>query len=147
MLSLRDMSTAACKAQGWSAVRRRLMGVENTSLVTSLELWGDKEVYHVGDEVRFYMRAPRGLYVTLFWLGPEDTLVVVLDNVRIPAERNVTVETNGIIVPPLGTETWVALGTLEPVPIGCRSEAAMLKNVERRLAMEHGLGRWEVVSR
>lgn len=146
ILDLRDRETV-CKAQGWSAVRQRLLALENRSALMSLELWGDQEVYHVLDEVLFHMRAARGSYVTLWWLGPDDHLVVVLDNVRVPAERNVTVETGGVIVPPLGTERWVAIATLEPVPVGCRSEAAMLRGLERRLALEHGVGRWEVVSR
>jgi len=149
VIDLRARETV-CSTRGSLRVRQRLLALENRSPLMSLELWGDKDVYQVLDEVVFHLRAARGSYVTLWWLGPDDHVLVVLDDVRVPGERNVTVETGGVIVPPLGAERWVAVATLEPVPMGpdaCRSEDAMLKHLERRLALEHGVGRWEVVSR
>ncbi|MCC6620298.1 MAG: hypothetical protein IT385_03535 [Deltaproteobacteria bacterium] len=136
-----------CRAQGWERVRERLLGLENRSPLMSLELWGDKQVYEILDEVVFHLRAARGSYVSLWWLGPDGHVLVVLDNVRVPGERNVTIDTGGIIVPPLGVERWVGIATLEPVPVACRSEDAMLRSIERRLAVEHGVGRWDVISR
>ena len=93
-----------------------------------------------------YSDAPRGAYVTLYWLGPDGYITVPLENVRVPGERNVTVDTGGIIVPPYGREQWVAIATLEPFPLGCSGEAAMLANIQRRLKVAHGIGRWEVRS-
>ncbi|MFO0747658.1 MAG: hypothetical protein U1F43_18630 [Myxococcota bacterium] len=136
-----------CDTVGWARVRERLLALENRSSLMSLEVWGDREVYHPGDHVSFFMRSPRGAYVTLWWIGPEGHTVIAMENARIPAERNVLVDTGGVVVPPLGREQWVAIATLEPIPLGCRSEAAMLQNIERRLAIEHGVAHWDVISR
>lgn len=145
VMSLRDRMSE-CHTNGWSKVRAKLLALQNTSQVMSLEIWGDREVYRPGDRVMFHMRSPRGVYVTLWWIGPEGHIVVAMDNARVPAERNVIVDTGGIVVPPLGREQWVAIATLEPVPLGCRSETAMLMNIDRRVGLEHGIGRWDVLS-
>lgn len=136
----------ACQQAGWTSVRARLLALENDSELMSLELWGDLEAYGPGARVLFQMRSQRGAYVTLWWLGPGGQLVVPIENVRIPGERNVSIDTGGVIVPPFGNEQWVAIATLEPIPLGCASEAMMLGAIARRLAGPHAIGRWQVRS-
>lgn len=135
-----------CHQQGWNAVRERLLALENDSDVMSLELWGDLEAYGPADRVLFALRSPRAVYVTLWWLGPEGHLVVPFANVRIPAERNISIDSGGVIVPPYGRELWVAIATLEPIPLGCASEPMMLGGIKQRLDRAHAIGRWEVRS-
>jgi hypothetical protein len=138
--------TEICHVQDVDALRRRLLGLHNTSEAMSLEVWGDEQSYGPFQKVLFQMRVPRAAYVTLYWLGPEGHVTVAIDNVHLPAERDVVIDSGGIIVPPFGREQWVAIATLEPFPLGCTSEARLLAGIESRLAAVHGVGRWEVRS-
>jgi hypothetical protein len=114
----------------------------------SLEVWGDAEEYVPFDQVTYFIRVPRAAYVTLFWIGPRDDIFVSFENLRVPADRDVSVNPDAIVVPPLGRERWVALATLEPFDFPCRGdENDHLAWVERVLRVPHGVGRWEVMSR
>lgn len=135
-----------CHVKDVARLRQRLLELHNTSEAMSLEVWGDTDSYRPHQKVLFHMRVPRAAYVTLYWLAPEGHVTVPLDNVRLPAERDVVIDSGGIIVPPLGREQWVAIATLEPFPVGCTSEADLIAAVESRLATIHGVGRWEVRS-
>jgi len=138
--------TEGCVVQGYQRLRKRLLGLENVSQIMSLEVWGDIQDYGPYQSALFHLRVPRGSYVTLYWIGPDGSVTVPIENVRIPADRDVTLDPAGIIVPPYGNEQWVAIATLEPMPLGCVSEAVMLAALERRLKAVHGVGRWAVQS-
>ncbi|MCB9735757.1 MAG: hypothetical protein H6745_24490 [Deltaproteobacteria bacterium] len=138
---------ADCAVIGADALRAELLGLQNQSDVLSLEAWGDAHEYAPYDHVFFYFRAPFAMYVTLFWLGPEAHIVVPVESLRVPGNRDVKVDTGGYIVPPLGREQWVAIGTLEPVAVGCRNPAQMQQSLKRMLALPHAIGRWEVWSK
>ncbi len=145
LIDLRE-GVAGCQVRGFQRLRKRLLGLQNTSEYMSLEVWGDAQDYGPYQKVLFHLRVPRGAYVTLYWMGPEGYVTVPIENARIPPERDVTIDTGGIIVPPYGHEQWVAIATLEPIPLACTTEVAMLAAVERRLRSVHGIGRWEVRS-
>jgi len=136
-----------CQAAGLNRLTAELLSLHNQSDLMSLEVWGDAHAYAPYDRVTFYFRAPRPMYVTLYWIGPEGQVTVPIDNLRIPANRDASVDTGGFIVPPFGREQWVALGTLEPVPLGCSSEDGLLAGVAGRVKLPHGVGRWEVWSK
>lgn len=138
--------TEGCSVRGYGRLRKRLLGLENASQYMSLEVWGDMQDYGPYQKVLFHLRVPRGSYVTLYWIGPEGYITVPIENARIPPERDVTLDTGGIIVPPYGNEQWVAIATLEPMPLGCLAEGVMLAALERRLKAVHGVGRWSVQS-
>jgi len=138
--------TDGCSAKGYQQLRKRLLGLENASQYMSLEVWGDIQDYEPYQSVLFHLRVPRGSYVTLYWIGPDGYITVPIENARIPADRDVILDAGGIIVPPYGNEQWVAIATLEPMPLGCVSDAGMLAALERRVKAVHGVGRWAVQS-
>jgi hypothetical protein len=127
---------------------KALLELENPSDLMSLEVWGDSQDYLPYQSVYYFMRVPRAAYVTLFWIGPNQDIFVPFQNLRIPADRDVSVDPDSIIVPPLGREQWVAIATLEPLPLPCvvaeQRHLAWLRKVK---SLPHGVGRWEVKSR
>lgn len=136
-----------CKVRGKRLVNR-LLAMRNRSQMMSLEVWGDKRIYHPFDEVFFFLRAPRPVHVSLFWIGPDDEVAIPLSNLRIPGHRDVKIDSGGIVVPPLGDEQWVAIATLEPLPLPCGAgEQAMLSALDRSAKIPRGVGRWTVRSR
>lgn len=143
-----DWTGGGCAIEGHDAFVRRLLGLQNSSDFMSLEVWGDAEEYVPFDRVVYYLRVPRAAYVTVFWIGPKNDVFVSFENLRVPADRDVSVSPNAVVVPPLGRERWVALATLEPFDFPCRGaereHLAWLGRVER---VPHGVGRWEVMSR
>ena len=145
-LDLKASVVGLCHVRGYGELRRRLLALDNATQYMSLEVWGDAEQYGPYQTVLFHVRVPRTAYVTLFWLGPEGHITVPVDNVRVPPERNVSIDTGGIVVPPYGEEKWVAIATMEPFPVSCGPEPGMLASLERRLKALHGVGRWEVKS-
>lgn len=146
-LELSSRRLTSCALLGAESLQRKLLALQNASDVLSLEAWGDAHEYAAYDHVFFYFRAPFAMYVTLFWLGPDSHIVVPVDGVRIPGDRDVKVDTGGYIVPPLGREQWVAIGTLEPVAIDCRDAPHLERSLARMLALPHAIGRWEVWSK
>jgi len=143
-----DWTSGGCAIDGHLQLVKRLLALENQSPLMSLEVWGDAEEYVPFDQVTYFMRVPRASYVTLFWIGPRDDIFVSFENLRVPADRDVSVNPDAIVVPPLGRERWVALATLEPFDFPCRAdEAEHLAWVDRVLRVPHGVGRWEVMSR
>ena len=143
-----DWTSGGCAIEGHLKLVRRLLSLENQSPLMSLEVWGDAEEYVPFDQVTYFIRVPRAAYVTLFWIGPRDDIFVSFENLRVPADRDVSVNPDAIVVPPLGRERWVALATLEPFDFPCRGdENDHLAWVERVLRVPHGVGRWEVMSR
>lgn len=137
-----------CAIDGHTRFVAGLLARENPSDAMSLEVWGDAHEYVPYQKVLYYLRVPRAAYVTLFWIGPEHDIFVPFQNLRIPADRDVSVDPESIIVPPLGREQWVAIATLEPLPLPCyASEAAHLGWIERLGRLPHGVGRWEVRSK
>lgn len=143
-----DWTSGGCGIEGHARFVRRLLGLENQSALMSLEVWGDAEEYVPFDQVTYFIRVPRAAYVTLFWIGPRDDVFVSFENLRVPADRDVSVNPDAIVVPPLGRERWVALATLEPFDFPCRGdESDHLAWVERVVKVPHGVGRWEVMSR
>lgn len=146
-LDKRVVETPGCHLRGMQRLRQRLLEMRNRTQLMSLEVWGDTRMYRPGQKVLFYFRSPRAALVTLFWIGPNGDIIVPLANQRIAAERNVQIDTGGIVVPPLGQERWVAVSALEPIAIPCgRGEAAMLGAIDRFERIPHGVGRWEVHS-
>jgi hypothetical protein len=136
-----------CRVGFYPAVLRRLLGLRNQSQLVDLEAWGDAANYRPNQKVFFFFRSPRAAYVTLFWIGPHDDMVIPVQNVRIPGQRNVKLHTGGIVVPPLGRERWVAVNTLEPIPIPCQgTEKQVMATLDRIEKIPHGVGRWEVFS-
>lgn len=137
-----------CSIERHFAFVARLLGLQNSSDLMSLEVWGDAEEYVPFDRVTYFMRAPRASYVTLFWIGPRQDVFVSFENLWIPADRDVTVTPDAIVVPPLGREQWVAVATLEPFDFPCLlAEEDQLRWVDRVTRVPHGIGRWEVMSR
>lgn len=137
-----------CPITGYRRLTERLLALENTSQLMSLEVWGDSHEYAPYQRVIYYLRSPRPVYVTLFWMGPVGDIYVPFANLRIPANRDVSVDPDSIVVPPLGRERWVAVATLEPLPDPCpRSERELLGVVSGLAAMPYAVGRWEVRSR
>jgi hypothetical protein len=146
-LDRRVVATPGCHLRGMARLRERLLKMRNRTQLMSLEVWGDTRQYRPGQKVLFYFRSPRAALVTLFWIGPNGDIIVPLANQRIAAERNVQIDTGGIVVPPLGQERWVAVSALERVAIPCgRDEAALLGAIDRFERIPHGVGRWEVHS-
>lgn len=142
-----DWTSGGCAIEGHPQFVRRLLALENQSALMSLEVWGDAEEYVPFDQVTYFIRVPRAAYVTLFWVGPRDDVFVSFENLRVPADRDVSVNPDAIVVPPLGRERWVALATLEPFDFPCRGdERDHLRWVERVVKVPHGVGRWEVMS-
>lgn len=143
-----DWTGGGCAINRHDAFAQRLLGLQNSSELMSLEVWGDAEEYVPYDRVTYYLRVPRTAYVTLFWIGPKHDVSVVFENLRVPAERDVSVNPDAIVVPPLGREQWVALATLEPFDFPCQGdERDYLAWVSRVVRAPHGVGRWEVMSR
>ncbi|PKN54501.1 MAG: hypothetical protein CVU56_26200 [Deltaproteobacteria bacterium HGW-Deltaproteobacteria-14] len=137
-----------CPITGYRRLAERLTALENTSQLMSLEVWGDSHEYAPYQRVIYYLRSPRPVYVTLFWLGPVGDIYVPFSNLKIPANRDVSVDPDSVVVPPLGRERWVAVATLEPLPAPClRSEPELLGVVAGLAAMPYAIGRWEVRSR
>lgn len=137
-----------CAIEGHARFVKALLATQNQSDAMSLEVWGDAHEYVPFQEVIYYMRVPRAAYVTLFWIGPRQDIFVPFSNLRIPADRDVSVDPDSIVVPPLGREQWVALASLEPIPLPCRvPEREHLAWLERVRAIPHGVGRWEVRSK
>jgi len=125
-----------------------LLRIENPSDVMSLEVWGDAHEYRPYQQVFYYLRVPRPAYVTLFWIGPRHDIFVPFQNLRIPPDRDVSVDPDSVVVPPLGREQWVALASLEPIVLPCyASEVEHLRWLERLRRLPHGVGRWEVRSK
>ncbi|MFO0750402.1 MAG: hypothetical protein U1F43_32735 [Myxococcota bacterium] len=127
---------------------KALLGLENQSDLMSLEIWGDTHEYTPYQRVYYYMRVPRTAYVTLFWIGPKQDIFVPFQMLKIPADRDVRVDPDSIVVPPLGREQWVAVATLEPLPIDCLvPEGEHVAWVDKLRKIPHGVGRWEVHSK
>jgi hypothetical protein len=136
-----------CAIDGESAFVAALLGLENEGDLMSLELWGDSQAYKPYQRVLYFLRVPRAAYVTAFWIGPKQDVFVPFDNLKVPADRDVSVDPDSVVVPPLGREQWVGVATLEPVPFDCHgSEQAHLAWVAKVKALPHGVGRWEVRS-
>lgn len=143
-----DWTSGGCAIDGHDTFVQRLLELQNSSDFMSLEVWGDAEEYVPFDRVMYYLRVPRAAYVTLFWIGPKRDVFVSFENLRVPADRDVSVNPDAIVVPPLGREQWVALATLEPFDFPCRgAERDHLAWVGRVVRAPHGVGRWEVMSR
>lgn len=137
-----------CAIDGHARFVAALLAADNPSDAMSLEVWGDSHEYVPYQKVYYYMRVPRAAYVTLFWIGPKNDIFIPFQNLRIPADRDVSVDPESIIVPPLGREQWVAVASLEPLPFPCYGvEAAHLGWLERLRRLPHGVGRWEVRSK
>lgn len=127
---------------------RALLALENTTQLMSLEVWGDTHEYTPYQRVFYYMRVPRPAYVTLFWIGPKLDVFVPFQNLKIPADRDVRIDPDSIVVPPLGREQWVAIASLEPIPLECVvDEARHLAWIGKLRSVPHGVGRWEVRSK
>ncbi len=136
-----------CAFRRAPALRKRLLELRNRSQLMSLEVWGDTRMYRARQKVLFYFRSPMPSYVTLFWIGPKGAVVVPVVNEKIPAHRNVQMNSGGIIVPPFGLERWVAISTLEPIPLTCRTGTRGVRaTLDRMVALPHGVGRWQVRS-
>ncbi len=124
-----------------------LLALRNSDQLMSLEVWGDRQEYRPSQDVIYYLRSPRAVYVTLFWIGPRSDVFVPFDNLKVPGGRNVSVDADSVVVPPLGHERWVAVATLEPVHLPCREgERRWLELLARVRALPHAIGRWEVRS-
>ena len=91
-------------------------------------------------------RGPKPSYVSLFWLGPQGAVVVPVINQKIPAHRDVRIDSGGIIVAPFGKERWVAINTTERIPISCESSQHAHMALFRMLKTPHGVGHWTVQS-
>jgi hypothetical protein len=137
-----------CSIDGHVKFVDALLATHNASDAMSLEIWGDTHEYVPYQKVYYYMRVPRAAYVTLLWIGPRHDIFVPFQNLHIPADRDVSVDPESIVVPPLGREQWVALASLEPMPLPCYvSEREHLSWLERIKTLPHGVGRWEVRSK
>ncbi|MCB9736170.1 MAG: hypothetical protein H6745_26585 [Deltaproteobacteria bacterium] len=148
MLLIPITSPSGCPLPNHPRVVERLLGLENRSQLLSLELWGDTDAYVPFQKVLYYLRAPRPMYVTLFWIGPRGDVFIPFQSLKIPAQRDVQVDPASIVVPPLGHERWVAVATLEPTTLPCGApEPWVLAALEKMLALPHAVGRWEVVSK
>lgn len=147
MLAL-QWRNGGCAVDGHRTFVKQLLAAENPSALMSLEVWGDSHEYVPYQKVFYYMRVPRQAYVTLFWVGPSHDIFVPFMDLQIPPNRDVSVDPESIVVPPLGREQWVAVATLEPLSFACdASEAAHLAWLRRLRALPHGVGRWEVRSK
>jgi len=147
MLEL-EWRAGGCGIDGHKRFVKALLGLENDSDVLSLEIWGDTHEYVPFQRVYYYMRVPRASYVTMFWIGPKHDVFVPFQNLRIPADRDVRVDPDSIVVPPLGREQWVAVATLEPVPLECwASDGLHTAWVDMVKSLPHAVGRWEVRSK
>ncbi len=143
-----DWTSGGCSIDRHFAFVKRLLALENQSDLMSLEIWGDSHEYEPYDRVIYYMRVPRAGYVTLFWIGPKSDVFVSFENLKVPADRDVSVNPDAIVVPPLGREQWVAIATLEPFDFPCYGdEKDQLSWVDRATKVPHGVGRWEVWSK
>ena len=143
-----DWTSGGCSVENHYAFVKRLLALENKSDLMSLEIWGDSHEYEPYDRVIYYMRVPRAGYVTLFWIGPKNDVFVSFENLKVPADRDVSVNPDAIVVPPLGREQWVAIATLEPFDFPCfGDEKDQLAWVDRATKVPHGVGRWEVWSK
>jgi len=145
-VELRD--AGGCPLTGYPLLVRRLLALKNESQLMSLEVWGDAHEYAPYQEVTYYLRSPRRVFVTLYWIGPDGDIYVPFSNLRVPANRDVSVDADSIIVPPLGREQWVAIATLEPLPRPCGLSETQLLGVAAGLrGMPYAIGRWEVRSK
>ncbi len=137
-----------CSIDGHKAFVRALLAMDNPSDAMSLEIWGDSHEYVPYQKVIYYMRVPRAAYVTMFWVGPNLNVFVPFQNLRVPANREVSVDPDSIVVPPLGREQWVAVATLEPLPLPCDvPEASHIAWLQKLKKLPYGVGRWEVRSK
>jgi hypothetical protein len=138
---------SGCDLDNHPRLVKALLALRHQSQLMSLEVWGDSHAYRPYQSVTYYMRVPRISYVTLFWLGPKGDAFAPIINLRVPANRNISVDPHSIVVPPLGREQWVAIGTLEPIGFRCAaSDQAMVRMLEQTLRLPHAVGRWEVWS-
>jgi hypothetical protein len=113
----------------------------------SLEAWSTKDTFRPGDRVLFQLRSTRRAYVTLFWIGPDGAIAVALDAAPIPANSDVAVDADAVIVPPLGTERWVAVARVERAPFPCGAPPdAWNAWLARASSRPHAVARWEVKS-
>lgn len=143
-----DWQGGGCAIDGHTRFVGRLLALQNTSDMMSLEVWGDSQEYVPFDRVIYYLRVPRVAYVTMFWIGPRHDVFVSFENLRVPADRDVSVNPDAVVVPPLGREEWVGVATLEPFDFPCSGdEQEHLDWIERTTRAPHGIGRWEVTSR
>ncbi|MCC6625377.1 MAG: hypothetical protein IT385_29295 [Deltaproteobacteria bacterium] len=143
-----DWRAGGCGIDGHTRFVAALLSLENRSDLMSLEIWGDAHEYVPYQRVYYYMRVPRAAYVTMFWIGPEKDIFVPFQNLRIPGDRDVKVDPDSIVVPPLGREQWVAVATLEPLPLSCWStDEGHVAWVQKVKQLPHGVGRWEVRSK
>jgi len=147
-LHIAPLDPHGCPLSGYSRLAAALLRLENSSQLMSLEVWGDSHEYAPYQRVIYYLRSPRPVYVTLFWLGPGGDIYVPFSNLRIPANRDVSVDPDSIVVPPLGREQWVAVATLEPLPTPCFApQERVVAMISGLVGIPSAIGRWEVRSR
>jgi len=139
-----------CSIDGHRTFVKALLALDNVSDAMSLEIWGDAHEYVPYQKVFYYLRVPRVAYITMLWIGPgpNHDIFVPFQNLRIPANRDVSVDPDSIIVPPLGREQWVAVASLEPISLPCyATETDHLSWLQQVRKLPHGVGRWEVRSK
>lgn len=136
-----------CGGTDMKSLRAELASMESPDDLFYVELWSDKQTYHVHDEVFYYVRTNRNAYATLFWMGPDDSVFMPFTNVPLEADRTHRLDPDNIIVEPTGREAWRLVVTIEPQRFPCTSdEPALQQELDRVRAGFHAVARWEVTS-
>lgn len=136
-----------CGGDHMPQLRQALLALETPGDPFYVELWSDRQQYRLDDQVYYYVRSNRAVYVTLFWLGPDDGVFMPFTNVRLEADRTHRLDPSNIIVEPTGREAWRIVATIEPQSFTCSpSEQALTEELARVRGGFHAVARWEVTS-
>lgn len=136
-----------CGSHDMEQFRAALLTLESPPSDFYLELWSDKQRYHLLDPVYYYVRSNRKAYVTLFWIGPDKGVFMPFMNVEIEPDRDHRLDPSNIIVEPVGREVWRAVATEEPQRFPCLgAEGDYLSELVRLRSLPFAAARWEVTS-
>ena len=136
-----------CGSHDLGQLRAALLSLESPPSDFYLELWSDKQRYHLLDPVYYYVRSNRKAYVTLFWIGPDKGVFMPFMNIEIEPDRDHRLDPSNIIVEPVGREVWRAVATEEPQRFPCLgAEGDYLSELARVRTLPFAAARWEVTS-
>ncbi len=136
-----------CRVDQPSAFRDKLLSLPNPSDDFTIEVWGNNREFFVHDNIYYYMRANRTVYVSLFWIGPEGSIFIPFMNLKLEDNRNHKIDPSNIIVEPVGLERWRVIATTEPHHLPCvGTSQSFLRALENMQKRPYAVGTWDVWS-
>jgi hypothetical protein len=136
-----------CQVRKNKTLLKRLVRLKNPSESFNVEVWSDRRDYWVYDSILYFFRSNRDAYLTLFWIGPDNSIFIPFSNFRLEKNRDHKIDPNNIIVEPVGLERWRVIATLDPHEIPCTEDPdEVMEAMDRVQRQTHAIGVWEVRS-